>query len=96
MNHAKKIFKEEIEGIQKIETCYYTCTKTEEFILDFADEFKRIVISSTCSGHSFKFGPMTGRILADMALKGDSDVETYRDNKLRFSVFYHKGVNLLP
>jgi sarcosine oxidase len=45
-------------------TCLYTTTPTEDFILDRVGP---LVIGSPCSGHGFKFTPVIGRILADLA-----------------------------
>jgi sarcosine oxidase len=47
------------------ETCLYTTTPDERFILERRG---RIVIGSACSGHGFKFAPAVGRRLADLAL----------------------------
>jgi sarcosine oxidase len=46
------------------ETCIYTSTADERFIFERRGPF---VIGSACSGHGFKFGPLTGRRLADLA-----------------------------
>jgi sarcosine oxidase len=46
------------------ETCLYTNTPDEDFVLDRRGP---IVIGSPCSGHGFKFTPLIGRILADLA-----------------------------
>jgi sarcosine oxidase len=46
------------------ETCLYTNTADEEFILDRRGP---IVIGSPCSGHGFKFAPLNGRRLAALA-----------------------------
>src|SRR2546428_318555 len=46
------------------ETCLYTNTPDGEFVLD---RLGRIVLGSVCSGHGFKFTPLVGKILADMA-----------------------------
>lgn len=48
----------------KAETCFYTNTDDDRFILERHD---RIVVGSACSGHSFKFAPATGRRLAALA-----------------------------
>lgn len=32
-----------------------------------------MVLCSACSGHGFKFGSVIGEILADLAIKGDTD-----------------------
>jgi sarcosine oxidase len=44
--------------------CLYTSTANEDFVLDRAGP---IVVGSPCSGHGFKFTPLVGRILADLA-----------------------------
>jgi sarcosine oxidase len=47
------------------ETCMYTTTPDEHFILERRG---RVVIGSACSGHGFKFAPAVGERLAQMAL----------------------------
>lgn len=64
------------------EACLYTNTVNEDFILDHHPEDSRIVVGSACSGHGFKFGPLTGRLLADLVLDGKTGIplfEEYRD-----------------
>lgn len=46
------------------ETCMYTTTADEHFILERRG---RVVIGSPCSGHGFKFAPAVGRRLAALA-----------------------------
>ena len=46
------------------ETCMYTTTPDEHFILERRG---KIVIGSPCSGHGFKFAPAIGNRLAAMA-----------------------------
>ena len=46
------------------ETCMYTTTPDEHFILERRG---RVVVGSPCSGHGFKFAPAVGRRLAQMA-----------------------------
>jgi sarcosine oxidase len=47
------------------ETCLYTMTADETFVLERRG---RVVIGSPCSGHGFKFAPAIGKRLADLAL----------------------------
>jgi sarcosine oxidase len=47
------------------DTCMYTTTADEAFILERRG---RIVVGSPCSGHGFKFAPAIGERLADLAL----------------------------
>jgi sarcosine oxidase len=51
----------------RMQTCMYTNTPDGHFLLDRAEHDARIVIGSACSGHGFKFAPVLGEILADMA-----------------------------
>lgn len=48
-------------------TCLYTTMPTSDFVLDRCGP---IVVGSPCSGHGFKFTPVVGRILADLAEGG--------------------------
>jgi sarcosine oxidase len=47
------------------ETCLYTTTEDESFVLERRG---RVVIGSPCSGHGYKFAPAIGRRLAELAL----------------------------
>jgi sarcosine oxidase len=47
------------------ESCLYTSTDDESFVLERRG---RVVIGSACSGHGFKFAPAVGRRLAALAL----------------------------
>lgn len=47
------------------EACLYTMTPDEDFVFD---RVGRIVIASCCSGHGFKFTPVLGELVADLAL----------------------------
>lgn len=49
---------------QHTATCLYTTTPTEDFVIDRAGP---VVVGSPCSGHGFKFTPIIGRMLADLA-----------------------------
>ena len=48
-----------------VETCLYTNTADESFVLERRG---RVVVGSACSGHGFKFAPVVGRRLAELAL----------------------------
>ena len=50
------------------ETCLYTNTPDESFVLE---RHGRVVVASACSGHGFKFAPYLGREIA--ALADDAD-----------------------
>ncbi len=46
------------------ETCLYTTTPDERFLLE---RHGRVVVGSACSGHGFKFAPLIGKKLAELA-----------------------------
>ena len=46
------------------ETCLYTNTPDESFVLE---RHGNVVVGSPCSGHGFKFAPLIGDLLADLA-----------------------------
>ena len=49
----------------QVDTCLYTNTDDERFILE---RYGRIVVGSACSGHGFKFAPVVGERLADLVM----------------------------
>jgi sarcosine oxidase len=49
---------------QHSETCIYTNTADQHFVLERSED---VVVGSACSGHGFKFAPLIGRLLADLA-----------------------------
>jgi sarcosine oxidase len=51
----------------RADTCLYTRTEDERFVLE---RHGRIVVGSACSGHGFKFAPVVGERLADLAAAG--------------------------
>ena len=59
-------------------SCRYTMTPDEDFIVDLHPEHPQIVIASCCSGHAFKFAPVIGQMLADLAIAGETSYPTAR------------------
>lgn len=51
-------------------TCFYTSTADGHFVIDRHPEHENVIIASACSGHGFKFAPVMGEILADLAMHG--------------------------
>ena len=51
-------------------TCIYTMTPDHDFIIDRLPGAPNIIVASPCSGHGFKFAPVIGEILADLATEG--------------------------
>ncbi len=67
------------------ETCLYTNAPAEDFTLDRVPGEPRVVVGAGFSGHGFKFGPLTGRILARLALDGATGIEAFEAERARFA-----------
>ncbi len=48
-------------------TCMYTMSTDEDFIIGALPEAPGLIVATGCSGHAFKFVPVIGEILADLA-----------------------------
>jgi sarcosine oxidase len=61
-------------------TCLYTVTPDGHFILDRLPGAPSVIVASPCSGHGFKFAPVVGEILADLAVSGATrhDISRFR------------------
>ncbi|HVY56532.1 MAG TPA: N-methyl-L-tryptophan oxidase [Xanthobacteraceae bacterium] len=66
-------------------TCLYTMTPDEDFVLDHLPGHPQIVVGSPCSGHGFKFSPVIGAILADLATAGTTRRDIARFRLARFA-----------
>jgi sarcosine oxidase len=68
------------------ETCLYTNTPTEDFVVGALADEPRIVVGSACSGHGFKFAPLTGRALAELALDGSTSMPEFEAMRATFAL----------
>jgi sarcosine oxidase len=50
--------------------CMYTMTPDEHFVIDRSPRSENVVFAAGFSGHGFKFAPVVGSVLADLALDG--------------------------
>ena len=82
---VRRLFTASVEERIAAETCLYTNAPNEDFILDRHPSDPRIVIGAGFSGHGFKFGPLTGRILAELSLHGRTTVEPFESNRRVFA-----------
>lgn len=58
-----------------LKTCLYTYSRDTHFIIDhLPDTDKRVTIACGFSGHGFKFVPVVGEILADLAIQGRTEL----------------------
>jgi sarcosine oxidase len=66
------------------QTCLYTMAPDGDFILDRLPGSPDIIVASPCSGHGFKFAPVIGEILADLAITGATAHDISRFRLARF------------
>jgi sarcosine oxidase len=67
--------------LKSAQTCLYTMAPDGDFVIDFAGP---IVVASACSGHGFKFAPVVGEIVADLATTGATSYDISRFRLDRF------------
>nr|XP_057935144.1 peroxisomal sarcosine oxidase [Doryrhamphus excisus] len=67
-----------------VESCMYTVTPDQHFVLDRHPSHANIVIGAGFSGHGFKFGPMVGKLLCELSL---GEVPSYDLSPFRISRF---------
>jgi sarcosine oxidase len=62
------------------QTCLYTMTPDDTFIIDHMPGFPHIAIASPCCGHGFKFSPVVGEIVVDLVTHGTTanDISQFR------------------
>lgn len=79
INQVNQFVKNRFLGIDdtpiETDTCLYTMTETEDFILDTLPSDKRIIIAGGFSGHGFKFTPLIGKIVSQLALEDEVEID---------------------
>src|SRR5229473_3373516 len=65
-------------------TCLYTMTPDGDFLIDRLPGAANVIVASPCSGHGFKFAPVIGEILADLATTGTTAHDIARFRLARF------------
>jgi sarcosine oxidase len=64
--------------------CLYTNTPDLGFVIDVHPTIPGVAYASACSGHGFKFAPVVGEILADLALTGATSLPVGAFRAARF------------
>lgn len=70
--------------LRATKSCLYTMTDDGDFVLDTMPGHPQIVVASPCSGHGFKFSPVIGEVLADLATAGSTKRDIKRFGLGRF------------
>ena len=65
-------------------TCLYTMTPDGHFLIDHLPGASNVIVASPCSGHGFKFAPVIGEVLADLATTGTTRHDISRFSLRRF------------
>jgi len=61
-----------LDRVTALKTCLYTMSPDEHFIIDRHPEWDNLIFAAGFSGHGFKFAPVIGEALADLAMFGSS------------------------
>ena len=67
LRYAQRRFPDLSDTVSYAKVCLYTNTPDEDFILDAVPGLPHTFIVAGLSGHGFKFAPLLGQILADLA-----------------------------
>ncbi len=70
--------------LRAAKTCLYTVTPDGDFLIDRLPRSPQIIVASACSGHGFKFAPVIGEIIADLATRGETRHDAKRFRLCRF------------
>jgi monomeric sarcosine oxidase len=55
------------------QSCLYTMTDDENFVIDFHPRYSNVIIAAGFSGHGFKFTPLIGKMISQLAVKGTTE-----------------------
>jgi sarcosine oxidase len=70
--------------MRNAQTCLYTMTPDETFIIDRVPDTPHVVVASPCSGHGFKFAPVVGEIVTELITKGTTQHDVAAFQLARF------------
>lgn len=54
--------------------CLYTVTPDSAFVIDWHPDSKRVLLCSPCSGHGFKHSAAIGECVAELLIRGESNI----------------------
>ena len=67
---AERYFPDGAGPTMNLQTCMFTNTPDNHFVMDLHPDYPQVSFASPCSGHGFKFASVIGEIMADLAEKG--------------------------
>jgi monomeric sarcosine oxidase len=71
--------------VRETRICVYNNTPDDDFIIDWHRDVENILLVTGFSGHGFKFGPVVGRISAELLLTGQTSYDIARFSLARFA-----------
>jgi sarcosine oxidase len=77
----------------RAETCLYTMTPDENFILGPHPLHPNVILAAGFSGHGFKFAPVVGQILGELATTGKSSFDLAMFSPARFASTSTRGAS---
>jgi sarcosine oxidase len=81
---AERYFPDGCGPTMDLQTCMFTNTPDNHFVIDLHPEYEQVSIASPCSGHGYKFASVIGEIMADLAETGITrhDISLFRLDRL--------------
>ena len=81
---AERYFPDGCGPTMDLQSCMFTNTPDNHFVLDLHPEYPQVSFASPCSGHGYKFASVIGEIMADLAETGITrhDISLFRLDRL--------------
>ena len=77
---AERYFPDGCGPTMDLQTCMFTNTPDNHFVIDLHPDYPQVSFASPCSGHGYKFASVIGEIMADLAQTGitNHDISLFR------------------
>ena len=81
---AERYFPDGCGPTMDLQTCMFTNTPDNHFVIDVHPDYEQVSFASPCSGHGYKFASVIGEIMADLADTGITrhDIGLFRLDRL--------------
>ncbi|QIN85017.1 N-methyl-L-tryptophan oxidase [Rubrobacter tropicus] len=82
---AERYFPDGCGPTMDLQTCMFTNTPDNHFVIDLHPDYEQVSFASPCSGHGYKFASVIGEIMADLAETGMTrhDISLFGLDRLR-------------
>lgn len=81
---AERYFPDGCGPTMDLQTCMFTNTPDNHFVIDLHPDYEQVSFASPCSGHGYKFASVIGEVMADLAETGLTrhDISLFRLDRL--------------